>query len=178
MAAMPTPVRQSAVFSRCGSYRYLLELYWGDGPLAGFVCHNPSLATDVTGDHTVSRLRGIASRWGYGGMLLANRFAGGRSPRVGDLADMADPIGPRNWRHLRDLAERADRIVVAWGDLPSPPDHTARVVDALRASGKELYCLGTTKAGAPKHPSARGKTAIPAGFKPVVWRPCAPRNQT
>ncbi|UWX04775.1 DUF1643 domain-containing protein [Pseudoxanthomonas sp. NC8] len=73
----------------------------GGGPLAGFVCHNPSLAADVTGDYTVSRLRGMAIRWGYGGSFWPTGLPAGNPRGWATLADMASPVGPRNWRHMR-----------------------------------------------------------------------------
>ena len=105
---------------------------------------------------------------------MANRFAGGRSPTVADLDEMSDPVGPENFAHLAKLAERSDTIVVAWGDLPALTEHTERVVRTLLESKKPLYCLGVTASGSPKHPSARGRNAVPVDVKPVVWRVVSP----
>lgn len=161
----------TAVFSSDGMYRYLFETRWGDGPIVGFICHNPSTATAERADHSVSRLRNIAQRWGYRGMLLGNRFAGGRSALVADLLDMADPIGPENDSYLELIARRANFLVVAWGDLPCAPERTSAVVEVLLRAGKPLHCLGTTAAGSPKHPAARGRATIPADVQPLLWMP-------
>lgn len=164
-------VHTEVVFSPDRLYRYLLEVRWGVGPVVGFICHNPSTATAERSDHSVSRLRNIARRWEFGGMLLGNRFAGGRSALVADLSDMADPIGPENDAHLFLIAQRSDLLVVAWGDLPCPPEHTRAVVEVLRRAGKPLHCLGTTAAGSPRHPAARGRATIPVDVQPQLWMP-------
>lgn len=159
----------TAVISPCNTYRYLIEDRWSDGPLAAFIGHNPSIATHEKTDHTKSRVRNLAIAWGYAGMMIGNRFAGGRSPNPGDLDGMDDPVGPDNDIHLADIAGRADLIVVAWGDLFCPPARTVAVVRVLLAAGKPLHCLGTTKAGMPKHPAARGRASIPRDVKPEIW---------
>lgn len=160
-----------AVISECGRWRYLLEERWSPGPIVGFVCHNPSIATDVKTDHTKSRLRNFAIAWRFSGFALANRFAGGRSPAPKDLDGMDDPVGPDNDMHITWLATNCDLIVCAWGDLFCSVARNFAVVDLLRTSGKPLHCLGTTKAGMPKHPAARGKQLIPRDQKPQRWIP-------
>lgn len=162
------------VVSHCGQFRYLITEVWDTSkPVVGWVPFNPSTATAEKSDPTKSRIRNFSIAWGYGGFLLANQHAGGRSANPGDLDSMIDPTGPDNDRWLEYLACRADLIVVAWGDLPRTPERTNQVVAILRASGKPLYCLGTTASGAPKHPLARGKVAIRTDQKPVLWLPAA-----
>ncbi|MFA6230903.1 MAG: DUF1643 domain-containing protein [Rhodanobacter sp.] len=164
----------TSIISGCGHYRYLICERWSDARVAGFVCHNPSTATHEKQDHTKSRLRNFAIAWQCGGYWIANRYAGGRSPHPGDLDAMADPIGPDNDRWLGMLAKNVDLIVVAWGDLYAPPEHTQRVIDILSATGKPLYCLGTNASGSPKHPATRGRSSIPAGQQPILWHPRMP----
>lgn len=160
------------VLSPCGLYRYLIRERWDlSKPLVGWVPFNPSTATAYLSDPTKTRIRNFSDAWGYGGFLLANMYAGGRSANPGDLDAMAAPVGPDNDRWIEYLAREADLIVVAWGDLPKTPERTNQVVAILRASGKPLYCLGATAGGAPKHPLARGKAAIRTDQKPVLWLP-------
>jgi hypothetical protein len=160
-----------AEFSACGTWRYLIEERWGAGPIVGFVLHNPSTATAEKTDHSKSRIRNFAAAWGFDGFALGNRFAGGRSPKPDDLNGMADPIGPDNDKYLAWLAANTHQIICAWGDLFCPPARTIEVVSLLRASGQPLYCLGTTKAGMPKHPAARGRQHIPRDQQPELWTP-------
>jgi hypothetical protein len=160
------------VISDCGLFRYLIREVWEPTlPRVGWVLFNPSTATAERSDPTKSRIRNFTIAWGYGGFMLANQHAGGRSPNPGDLDAMADPTGPENDRWLEYLARAADLILVAWGDLPTSPEHTRHVVQILRASGKPLHCLGTAASGSPKHPLARGKAAIRTDQKPILWTP-------
>ena len=162
---------RACTLSDCMSYRYALEERWGPGGLVAFICHNPSTATDTQADHTFSRMRNFVRKWGYGALVVGNRFAGGRSPTVQKLDHMADPIGPENDWHIARIAERADLIVLAWGNLPCPPERTEAVIKILAAAGKPLHCLGRTNSGNPKHPSARGRASIPRDAQPIPWMP-------
>ncbi|HUB88612.1 MAG TPA: DUF1643 domain-containing protein [Dyella sp.] len=160
------------VISDCGLYRYLIREIWDfRKPRVGWVLYNPSTATADETDATKSRIRNFTIAWGYGGFLLANQHAGGRSPNPGDLSGMEDPTGPDCDKWLAHLEREADLIVVAWGDLPQTPDRTRQVVDILRAGGKPLHCLGTNASGSPKHPIARGRASIPRRQQPVIWQP-------
>lgn len=160
------------VISECGLFRYLIREMWdASKPRVGWVLFNPSTATADKSDPTKTRIRNFTAAWGYGGFLLANQHAGGRSPNPGDLDGMEDPTGPENDRWLEYLAREADLIVVAWGDLAQSPERTRQVVDILRASGKPLHCLGTAASGSPKHPLARGRAAIRVDQQPILWQP-------
>lgn len=160
------------VISDCGLFRYLIREIWDPAkPRVGFVLYNPATATAEKTDHSKSRIRNFTAAWGYGGFLLANLHAGGRSSNPGDLAPLADPTGPENDKWLAYLAREAHLIVVAWGDLPATPDRPRQVVEILRASGKPLHCLGTNTSGSPKHPAVRGRAGIPKWQQPILWLP-------
>ncbi len=98
----------------------------------------------------------FAQQWGYGGVIMANLFAvRATSPRV--LPHVPDPIGPENDRWLEQLRNSVDVAVAAWGWMGSIHSRSARVESRLG----ELYCLGATKNGEPRHPLyVRGDSAL------------------
>ncbi|HEU4722003.1 MAG TPA: DUF1643 domain-containing protein [Gemmatimonadaceae bacterium] len=159
-------VEKAAVISECGTYRYTLERRWGDGPAVLFVMLNPSTADAEQDDPTIRRCIGFARSWGYDALLVGNLHAF-RSTSPLDLAFAGDPVGPRNGEALAGLRDRAARVVVAWG--ASRYAHAVRVNRARAILGKELYALGTTANGAPRHP-----LYMPASAVPIPWSPsCA-----
>src|SRR5262245_40859152 len=98
-----------AVFSSCGTYRYVLRREIGPGDTtATFIMLNPSTA-DAARDHpTIRRCIGFARRWGCGQLVCLNLFAF-RATDPARLKCAADPVGPRNedW-FRRILAHDAD----------------------------------------------------------------------
>ena len=148
-----------AEFSPDKRYRYLLWRVWDHGlPLLGWVMLNPSTAGETKDDATIRRCTGFARQWGYGGYLVGNVYAYcAKNPR--DLP-FDDACGPLNHEYLRRLTNHVKTVVCAWGTYPSEGDafETKSVLwypawagfDGLE--NRQLYCLGRTKAGHPRHP--------------------------
>lgn len=155
------PNGHSAVFSPCRTYRYALERRWGPGRFALFVGLNPSTADETEDDPTIRRCIGFAKSWGCGGLLMGNLFAL-RSTDPKGLRTVDDPVGPDNDVWLTTLSARAGIVVAAWG---ADPMATPRCDYALDALGDDVWCLGVTKAGAPKHPLylAKATALVPFG---------------
>jgi hypothetical protein len=143
-----------ATISECGLFRYVLSRTWDpEGKhTVLFVLVNPSTADAEVDDHTVRKGVGFATRWGYGSMVFANLNAfRARHPK--DMKAAADPVGPENDRFLLAEAERADKIVLAWGTHGSHRGRDEKVIQLLTAGhASKLYCLGRNKSGSPKHP--------------------------
>lgn len=142
--------QSDAVFSPCGKYRYTLERPLGilhHGTVLWLML-NPSTADAKTNDATIRRCIGFSRLWEFGHMLVGNLYAW-RSTDPAGLWTAPDPVGPDNDVHLVRLAQRADRIVCAWGSHAQGP--RVRALLELLA-GRQLFCLGTTVMGAPKHP--------------------------
>lgn len=144
----------SAVISSCQQYRYLLkrpsEVEHPDRTTALFVMLNPSTADATLDDPTIRRCRGFARGWGCAGIVVANLYAL-RSTDPAVLRGHRDAIGPENDDWLRRLAGEFGDVVCAWG-ANAEPARSAAVIEILRGAGARLWCLGITKAGAPKHP--------------------------
>ncbi len=145
----------SAAFSPCKKYRYLLtRTLAGSGPWLTFVMLNPSRATATEPDRTVGRCMYFAQRGGHAGLLVANLFAF-RATFPSDCFAQDDPVGPLNDYVLERLPKGP--IVAGWGDQPDPrvAARAARVLEILRAEN-QVFCLGKTQSGAPRHPSRLG----------------------
>lgn len=145
---MTTRVRGSARFDATGRYRYRLVRTWGGGRRVAFVMLNPSAADAARDDPTIRRCVGFARAWGFGSLEVVNLF-GFRTARPRELARAADPVGHENDRHVARALGRADLVVAAWGGAPFA--RARGTLGRLRRRGP-VYCLGRTRAGAPRHP--------------------------
>jgi hypothetical protein len=156
-----------AVYSDCERYRYRLERVWAPGRRALFVMLNPSTATEVQNDPTVERCERRARALGFGGFAVANIF-GFRATDPKVMRAAADPVGPQNDTAILALAGAADLVLCAWGTHGAHLGRGAAVEALLRGAGLDLFHLGLTRAGAPKHPLYIGYAAQP---EPWLRRP-------
>lgn len=143
-------IRRWADFSPCRTWRYILGRAWdADLPRLLFILLNPSTADELHDDPTNRRGIGFARRWGYGSVVFVNLFAY-RSPHPRIMKASRSPIGPWNDDCILAEAEEADKIVCGWGTHGAHRRRHQHVVKLLKDF--DLYCLGTTKQGYPKHP--------------------------
>lgn len=151
---------RDAVISECGCYRYELLRVWDPTlPLVEFDMLNPSTADAFKDDPTIRRCIGLGERWGFGGLVVHNLYAW-RATDPTELANVDDPIGPKNRMYLEGSGICKAygivpwRIVAAWGAHAAAVRwwNTAphEITSAVRS--RRMFCLGTTKSGAPKHP--------------------------
>lgn len=144
-----------------GPYRYWLERDWwtrdrerGSIDLLTFVMLNPSTADTEVDDPTIRRCISFARREGAHSMHVMNLYAL-RATDPTELLTHPDPVGVGNDALLRDAARQHTRFrtVVAWGaNRMVTPERVAIMVDAAKEAGTTLWCLGTTRSGAPRHP--------------------------
>ena len=138
-----------AVFDKSESYRYLLWRSWRlELPLVTFVMLNPNSADAIRDDPTIRRCIGFARAWGYGGIDVVNVF-GYRARSPADLNAVVDPVGPANRKYLERACVRASIVVAAWGNGIRS---RSRAGDSLVGITEDLFCLGRTRHGQPKHP--------------------------
>ncbi len=162
-------MKTGAIFDPTGAYRYLLWREWNPGgSRIAFVMLNPSTADATSDDPTIRRCIGFAHRWDYGTLEVVNQFAY-RATYPRELLKAHDPVGPENDHYILDAADRADAVLLAWGNQGRLLRRDREVVRLL--SGCEhLYHLALTQAGQPRHPLYVPKAVRPIRFEPLAAR--------
>ncbi|HWZ20713.1 MAG TPA: DUF1643 domain-containing protein [Ktedonobacteraceae bacterium] len=144
-------VESGAIFDVSGRYRYSLSRTWSAyHPRILFVLLNPSTANEYKNDPTIRRCMGFARAWGFGSMEVVNLFAY-RATDYRELFKARDPVGAENNRFLMQAFERCPTVVLGWGVRGAFLSRDHQVLSLL-AGRNDLYCLGITKAGQPRHP--------------------------
>ncbi len=142
----------TAIYSDCERYRYSLTRIWDPaGRKALFVMLNPSTATEVQNDPTVERCERRARALGFGAFQVTNIFAW-RDTDPKKMRAAAEPVGADNDQAILDGALWADQVIAAWGTHGAHLDRGPAVEALLRRAGHDLFHLGLSKAGHPKHP--------------------------
>lgn len=152
-----------------GPYRYTLTREWdAKGPPVVFVMLNPSTADADVDDPTIRRCLAFARTWGCGSLTVVNLYAL-RSPSPEALWRARDPVGPRNDAALaettRTAMTRGGVAVAAWG-VHAREDRVEHVLGRVLPAdpANPLFCLGTTRSGAPRHP-----LFVPGETRLQVW---------
>lgn len=142
----------TAIYSDCERYRYSLTRVWDTkGKRVMFVMLNPSTATEVQNDPTVERCERRARTLGYGAFQVTNIFAWrDTDPRA--MRAAAEPIGAANDAAILEGADWADTVIAAWGTHGAHLNRGAEVETLLRSRNHDLFHLGLSKGGHPKHP--------------------------
>lgn len=139
-----------------------------------WVMLNPSTADETTNDLTIKKCLGFCERWNdamdspEGFTLEVVNLFSYRATEPADLWVWLAQHGPpfyqppdvmkANEEAILHSAAAARRIILAWGAQTDPAFRavSARVAEQLERLGFELWCLGTTKDGHPRHPSRLG----------------------
>lgn len=166
-----------------GPYRYWLERDWwtadmrdrervpGQVDLLTFVMLNPSTADGEVDDPTIRRCIGFAEREGATAMHVMNLYAL-RATDPAELLTHPDPVGVGNDELLKSIPKHHTRFktVVAWGaHKMATPERVSVLTDAAAEVGTDLWCLGKTKSGAPRHPLyVKGDTPLQVFTPPQV----------
>ena len=163
-------VKADASLSPCGRYRYTLHRDWfpkRKGHVL-WIMLNPSTATEDVDDPTIRRCQSFAREWGYDGITVTNLYAL-RSTDPDELLRCPAPIGEANDDVLVTLAEAAGigLAVAAWGSHRATKlgARAGVVTQLLTGVGRNLHCLGTTAAKAPRHP-----LYVKGGQPAEIWR--------
>lgn len=153
-----------ALYSPCETYRYALTRTWDEGGRRlTFVMLNPSTASEVKNDPTVERCERRARTLGYGAFRVTNIFAY-RATDPRDLKAAAEPVGAGNDTALREGVDWADTVIAAWGAHGAHLGRGMEVRDLLRDTEAELFHLGLTMGGHPRHP-----LYVSYAQRPQVW---------
>ena len=119
---------------------------------------NPSTADENQLDPTLRRIQFFTAKEGYNTFYMTNLFAY-RATKPEDMKVQADPVGADNDEWLVEIANKCKAVVFAWGVHGEFQDRQQHVEELLKPFTK--LCLGTTKAGCPKHPLyVRGSTPL------------------
>jgi hypothetical protein len=159
----------SAIFSHCQKYRYRLDRTWDDSlPPLAFGMLNPSTADHERNDPTIARCERRARSLGYGSLVVWNLFAfRATNPQI--LHTQFDPIGPENDYFIHTALDETKRrrgiVIIGWGSHGHILGRHVQVLEIARAVGIDLYCLGTTNSGQPKHP-----LYVSYQSKPTSWQ--------
>ncbi len=153
-------IEYGAIFDNKGSYRYSLWRKWSSThPLIAFVLLNPSTADEQRDDPTIRRCLGFARAWNFGSMEVVNLFAY-RATDYRELFKVTDPIGEENNRFIMQAFERCSKIVLGWGTRGRMLGRDLQVMSLLTGKN-DIYCLGLTKDGQPRHPLyIKGNTSL------------------
>lgn len=156
---LPDGMTGTARFSRCKRFRYDLTRTWDESKgTCSFICLNPSTATEVVNDPTVTRCINYAMSWGYGRFVMLNAYAF-RSTDPAGLKTIDDPVGAENDYWIDYWAQRSKVVVAAWG-IHCADDRQA----VIKGLVPDLHYLRKTKSGAPGHPLYLPRTLTPRPF--------------
>jgi len=148
---------KSASFDFHKAHRYSLYRQWDRTKrFMVMVGLNPSVADAQTDDQTIRRGMHFARREDCGGLYMVNLhtviatdpkdlwlYLGGHGEQI------ARWLSPRT--HLGGAMNMGGLIVPAWGGFRGEPIVRQRFLELF--GQKDLFCLGRTKSGAPRHPS-------------------------
>ena len=182
LTAGTIPFTRSASISSCGTYRWTLKRAWAEGPSVCYIGHNPSTASHEVDDMTSQAWVHHARFNGFGSYTAVNllpfRAADVRAchhwaqwDKNGPDWSARDAIMQNEGVVAREI-RRADRVVACWGALDRD-GWGSRLMESVGETLRglpDVYCLGVTNAGAPKHAMARGKHRIPRDQRFVLWR--------
>ena len=144
-------IESGSVFDVSGRYRYALWRTWSAyNPRIAFILLNPSTADEERNDPTIRRCIGFARAWKFGSVEVVNLFAH-RATDARELLKMDDPVGDENDLLLIHAVERCSTVVVGWGTRGTLLGRDSQVLSLL-AGRKDVFCLGITKDGQPRHP--------------------------
>ncbi|MGJ7611096.1 MULTISPECIES: DUF1643 domain-containing protein [unclassified Variovorax] len=176
-------MKRAALLSPCGTYRWTLSRMWDERPVLLVCMFNPSDADHEIDDPTITLVCQIASHNGFGGVVVVNAIPL-RSSKPDDAVYMVNTWDTRRaWEERDRLQEnvgviltevqKAGAVLLAWGALGGRCSnwiyHVQEEISASLPAGSEIYCLGKTKAGYPKHPLARGKHKVPKNAPLLPW---------
>ncbi len=145
--------KDSAIFSKCGRYRYVLTRNFMNAKpkTINFLMLNPSTADHRDNDRTITRCCKYSQRWGYGRMIVTNIFAFVETKKE-LMKKYHAPIGDKNNWYIKEVAKMSDFILCAWGTDGDHLDRGHAVHHMLNELKLNPHCLEITKDGHPKHP--------------------------
>ena len=153
-------IKKSAIFSPCRKYRYSLSRIWDiNQKIILFIGLNPSTADESNDDPTIKRCLFYSSRWGFGGLIMANLFAF-RATLPKDLKNSRHPVGRDNNQFIIHAHKEAAMTIAAWGNDGNLYNRDQEVLEILSSP----MCLKVNKTGQPAHPLYQKKDIKPKPY--------------
>lgn len=157
-------MKRSAIFSEDRVFRYELLRIWDSiKPRVLFIGLNPSIADENYDDNTIKRCLTFADSWGFGSIGMVNLF-GFMATKPKDMMAAVDPIGPEWDLALARAFPHASMVIAAWGAGGAYRGRGEWVRMMLNELGVQLYHLGLTGGGFPRHP-----LFLRADTQPTLW---------
>ena len=153
----------AAIYSACEGYRYLLTRQWAPKKSSlVMLMLNPSTATELRNDPTISRCERRAHMWGYGGLAILNIFAY-RATEPKDMKAQSDPNGSYNDHYIKETLQSAksEDIVCGWGTHGAHNNREAEIFEIFKTLGHTPRALKWTNNGHPQHPLYIGYKEMP-----------------
>ncbi len=146
-------VKNECHFSDDRVHRYSLihrlNPLMGGNRLMLWIGLNPSTADEEKLDPTLTRIARFSEREKMDGFWMGNLF-GMRATAPAVMKAASYPNGPGNDAALLEAASKCEKIVAAWGvhgEFLNRADHVVKLL-----ADYDLWCVGTTKDGHPRHP--------------------------
>ena len=151
--------KTEAVFSDDREHRFLLRKEWDAKKLkATVIMTNPSMADMVIMDYTTLYIQNNLHRLDFGSFDIVN-LVSKVTIKLDIKKDMDSPaIVEENTGYIVKSAEKADRVIVAWGKLGENNKAIRviqdRLLDSLRPFKDKLYVIAAERGDSGFHPLA------------------------
>jgi hypothetical protein len=148
MRLVDLTIPKGAIFSDDRTYRYVLWRIWNrNRAILLSIGLNPSTASELNDDPTITRETRRAYDLGFGGLFKWNLYAYVSSDPDVLLGD-GDFVGAENDLYLKQLIGLSSKTVCGWGSFPAVKNRASIILKMI----PEPYCLGVNKDREPKHP--------------------------
>lgn len=150
------PTRKDALISTCGRHRLWLTRTWdpNNAKIMVMCGLNPSTADAEIDDPTIRRDIGFAKREGCGGLIKINvgtvRETEPDNMFKLPLSERNDPRYRQVWKEICAVDRRI--VVACWGADLRAKAMADEFISFAKAEGIDLWCLGLSKDGSPRHP--------------------------
>jgi len=148
MQQIDLTIPKGAILSNDRKYRYALWRVWQPSkPFLMTIGLNPSIASELKDDPTITRLQARAYKEGYGGLLMANLCAF-ISTNPDNLLNNHTAVGEFTGYYLKEMVKLSERQLCGWGSFKGMAKRASEVYKML----PNPYCLGINADSNPKHP--------------------------
>jgi hypothetical protein len=140
---------------------------WDDGDFRDYalwIGANPSTASVNIDDPTIRKEMHFTRQMGFSSFVKCNVMDyRATNPKV-LLGAGIRPVSNQNFDTIIRLARQAKVIIAAWGALAKPLRNFATAVDMMLGD-YDIWCMGMTKDGAPRHPLYLKNAALPIPYR-------------